>query len=178
MDSPCAGCHASCCVGRPVTLVAADVRRLQRALGVPWGDFAAVVSDDDGFALVAGGAGYAFRLRAREDRACVFALDFSRERRCGVHEARPLSCRVYPWHIALGAARPLAAIGNDAACPPAHAEAWRARLDAEWPSLDAAIAAAARDRDGRDRWRQHLQRTGRRYLVEDYLAWTAERGEP
>jgi Fe-S-cluster containining protein len=177
MDSPCAGCQARCCVGRAVTLVAADVRRLQRALGVPWGEFAAVISDDDGFALVAGGPRYAFRLRARGDGTCVFAIDFSRERRCGVHEARPLACRVYPFHVALGAARPLATIGNDAACPPAHAIAWSEQLDAEWPSLDAAIAAAGRDSDARARWHAHLGATGRRYLVDDYLAWTAERGE-
>ena len=152
-------------------LAAADVRRLQQALGVPWEEFAALVSDDDGFALLADGPRYAFRLRARADGACVFVLDFQRQRRCAVHAARPLACRVYPWHIALGAARPLAAIGNDAACPPPHAAAWHARLDGEWPALDANIAASTRDRAAQDRWSARLTATGRRYLVDDYLDW-------
>jgi Fe-S-cluster containining protein len=157
-----------------VLLVAADVRRLQRALGVPWADFAAVVSapDDDGFALFDDGPRYRFRLRVRDDASCVFSVGFSRERRCGVHATLPLSCQVYPFHVALGAARPLAALGNDAACPAPHAAAWHARIDDEQPAIERAVAASARDDAARARWHTHLASTGRRYQVEDYLAFT------
>jgi Fe-S-cluster containining protein len=101
VDSPCAGCDGRCCVGRSVALGAADVRRLQAALGLPWSAFAAVVSDEDGFWLEAGGPRYGFRLRHAGDGSCVFAVTLDQTRRCGVHGARPLSCRVYPWHVAL-----------------------------------------------------------------------------
>jgi Fe-S-cluster containining protein len=176
MNSPCATCAAHCCVGRAVALAAADVSRLQATLGLAWSSFAAVISDADGFLLAAAGPRYGFRLRHGGDGSCVFAVDLVTTRRCGVHAVRPLSCRVYPWHVALAAdddAAPLVALGNDAACPPPLAAAWRARLDDERADLAAIVAESARESEARARWNDAVARSGRRHVIEDYLAWMA-----
>ncbi|HEX4458530.1 MAG TPA: YkgJ family cysteine cluster protein, partial [Polyangia bacterium] len=123
MDLPCATCAAPCCVGRAVALDAADVRRLQVALGLSWSAFATIVSDEDGFQLAAGGPRYGFRLRHAGDGSCIFAVPLATTRRCGVHAVRPLSCRVYPWHVTLADdAAPQHAHADDAAPQLAHAD--------------------------------------------------------
>lgn len=179
MSSPCVTCAAPCCVGRAVALGAADVGRLQAALGLSWSSFAAVVSDDDGFLLAADGPRYGFRLRHAGDGSCVFAVSLGTTRRCGVHAVRPLSCRVYPWHVALAAAAdanlptaaPQVALGNDAACPPPLAAAWRARIGDARADIDAAVAESAADAAARGRWNEAVARSGRRHVIDDYLTW-------
>ena len=131
MHPVCSGCAAPCCVGRVVPVGDDEVARLASALGVAPAAFS---ERGDG-----GGA----RLRRRDDASCVFAVAAGGSWRCGIEGDKPRSCRVYPYHVAVGDDGAwAAALGRDAACPPARGEAWAARVDDERARLDAAIAEA------------------------------------
>ena len=185
MDSPCAGCDGRCCVGRSVALGASDVRRLQATLGLPWAAFAAVVGDDDGFLLEAAGPRYGFRLRHADDGSCVFAVTLGNTRRCGVHAVRPLSCRVYPWHVAV--APPTTPRTRRREWPASRSAATRpARRRSTTPGARGSPTAATksararrrrrrvcRDAEACARWNAAVASSGRRPTVDDYLATTA-----
>lgn len=130
MRSPCAGCAAPCCVGRRVPLGDDEVERLAAALGLDAGAFAA--RDEGGW-----------RLRRGEADACVFAVPLGAELRCGIHDARPRSCRVYPYHVAVRGDGVGATLGDDAACPPARARAWQERIEDERDAIVDVVRADA-----------------------------------
>jgi len=107
----CGPCGGACCkVGWTVLATPADLDRLERATGRPAREFARFAplpaweqaAFGEGnllFPRVADGRGAVPQLRKREDGACVF-LDV--RGMCGVHAAKPLLCRLFPFYYETG----------------------------------------------------------------------------
>jgi Fe-S-cluster containining protein len=119
----CAGCEASCCVGRPVPLGDDEAARIGSVLGVAASAFSA------------GG-----QLRQREGGACVFAVAVGGSYRCAIEADKPRACRVYPFHVEVREDGAWAAtLGAGAACPVPRNDAWAARVEEERAIIETAI---------------------------------------
>lgn len=120
--SPCHSCHAGCCRAYAIPLTGADVLRLARSTRLSFWDFACRWADPEG--IIAGD--YAPHLRFADEPATLFVLCLLQEPsrvfadtgkcrfleetlpdsdhplgtgRCGVYEARPAACRVFPLRM-------------------------------------------------------------------------------
>lgn len=181
MASPCHDCQAPCCRRVDVALSSYDLYRLVRALGVPWQLVAEARPQSDGPVLLdpARGERFALRLRARADESCTLLVRLpSGHARCGAYEARPSTCRVYPFHVALQAgSRPEydVAVGRGALCPPAAAGrfAQAATATATTAALDEEIAERALELRLLARWEAAVAASRRPLQPGDFVAWSA-----
>jgi Fe-S-cluster containining protein len=142
----CASCHGPCCLAYIVPINGFDLVRLARGLGVPWERLVDLGFEDfpacDGFRLDGGPRHYHFRLKRRENGACILLLEIDEtHRRCGVHALRPDGCRRYPL-LALDDGS-IGFAEDHAVCPEPQAQAYReARAE-----LGPAVLATAEERE-------------------------------
>ncbi len=83
----CHGC-GRCCIGKTIPLNPYEVARIAELLGTTTTDVLARFTANGGATLA-----------ARDDASCVFLAG----RACGIHAARPLACRLYPFGRQLAA---------------------------------------------------------------------------
>ena len=130
-DSPCFGCTTTCCLDYVVPVNAHDVWRLARALGLSWGALVEVRPTPadymESFTLDSSGQKRAFQLRRRAGGACALLTSLpDGSHRCGVHAARPLACRLYPYRGDWTPGAPIRVVA-DAVCPPERRDRYEAR---------------------------------------------------
>jgi Fe-S-cluster containining protein len=102
----CTSC-GNCCRDLRVPLTAADVRRLVDATGeaparvVAWlePDDVDMTGEPESFVLLDRPGRRVLMTLAQHDRACRF---LGADERCTVYEARPASCRLYPFTVSFG----------------------------------------------------------------------------
>lgn len=174
--SPCFGCTTPCCFEYVVPVNGHDLWRLVRALAVPWSALAAVrtTPDDWGesFTLHRGGPRRAFLLRQRAGGGCSLLMTVGSAHRCGVHDARPLACRVYPLQSAWRAPTGVDFLSH-ALCPPPQ----RARFEAQKGRLADAVVADLLERALYlrviARWDEAAaqQPPEQPFTVDDYVRW-------
>ena len=127
----CAGCHGLCCVEHDVPVNGYELRRLRRALGVPWDALVRVEEAPTlhglGFRLNRAPLWRRFYLLRRSAPdgtlgACHLLLEIGGvHRRCGVHALRPGACRIYP--LLPNVEEPHGGyVSGHAICPPERAE--------------------------------------------------------
>ena len=176
--SPCFGCTTRCCFEYIVPINGHDLWRLCRTLALPWSELVTVrkTPDDwaESFTLDGGTDRYAFLLRKRRDGGCAMLMSLGGDQyRCGVHDARPLACRVYPFHPAWRAPTGVD-FTQHALCPPPQ----RARFDAARGSFADDVVDQLGERalyvrvvsrwDEAARHRPHAAP----YTIDDYVRWT------
>jgi Fe-S-cluster containining protein len=120
--SPCHGCHAGCCRAFAVPVTGAEILRMERALGLDFWQLACRWEDRDD----AISAGVAPQFRFEDDSSIPYVIcllhepsrTFPRTTKCrflieqpptadaplgrascGIYDARPLPCRVYPTKL-------------------------------------------------------------------------------
>jgi Fe-S-cluster containining protein len=175
--SPCFGCPTACCFEYVVPINGHDLWRLTRALAVPWSALVSVrtTPDDWGesFTLHRGGARHSLLLRKRAGGGCALLMTVGQDHRCGVHEARPLACRVYPLHSAWRAPTGVDFLSH-ALCPPPQ----RARFEAQKGQLADSVVAELHERTLYlrvvARWDEAAAQQPREqpFTVDDYVRWT------
>jgi len=102
----CTGC-GNCCRDLRVPLTDADLRRLIDATGraaseiVAWlpTDSVDLIGEPGSLVLLGHDGGLALMVLAQRDGACVF---LGAQERCGVYDARPGNCRLYPFAASFG----------------------------------------------------------------------------
>lgn len=176
-DSPCFGCGTSCCLDYVVPVNAHDVWRLCRALGLPWGALVVVQPTPsdwmESFTLDSTGRKQALHLRRRAGGACALLTSLpDGSHRCGVHAARPLACRVYPY---LGDWVPGAPIRmqHDAICPPAQHRRWEAYRVIAASDVVAEVGERHLYMRALERWDEaaRMRPPAQAYQVDDFLRW-------
>lgn len=102
----CTGC-GNCCRDLRVPLTDADLRRLIDATGrsaseiVAWlpTDTVDLIGEPGSLVSLGHDTGLALMVLAQRESACVF---LGAHERCGVYEARPGNCRLYPFTASFG----------------------------------------------------------------------------
>jgi len=102
----CTGC-GNCCRDLRVPLTDADLRRLTDATGLPASEIVAwlptdavdLIGEPGSLVLLDHDAGLALMVLAQREGACVF---LGAHERCGVYDARPDNCRLYPFAASFG----------------------------------------------------------------------------
>jgi len=101
----CTGC-GNCCRDLRVPLTTADLSRLVAATALParelvdWQPSAAIDLTGEPGSLVQLARGPSAMLLQHRDGACRFLAD---DQRCSVYDARPATCRLYPFDATFGA---------------------------------------------------------------------------
>jgi Fe-S-cluster containining protein len=176
--SPCHDCQAPCCTHVDVALSSYDLHRLVRTLGVPWQLVAEARVEEAGAIPLGGAARMTLRLRRRSDESCTFLVRLATGHgRCGVYDARPSRCRVYPHHVELYRLSPEydVALGRGALCPPAAAGRFSsAAMSTDTiTALDDEIAERALELRLLRRWEAALAAARRQVQPGEFVAWSA-----
>ena len=174
--SACFGCTTPCCFEYVVPVNGHDLWRLTRALAVRWSSLVTVRTTPDdwaeSFTLHRDGPRQAFLLRKQPTGACALLMSLGPAHRCGVHESRPLACRVYPLHSAWRAPTGVDFLAH-ALCPPPQ----RARFAAHKGALADAVLVELQERALHlrvvERWDEAaaLQPREQPFTVDDYVQW-------
>lgn len=177
-DSACFGCTTSCCLDYEVPVNAHDVWRLMRALALPWNALVRVRPTPadymESFTLDRSGRKHALQLHRHDDGACALLTTLpDGSRRCGVHAARPLACRVYPYR---GDWSPGMAVRlqHDAVCPPPQRERYQAERAAVAPAIADQVSERHLYMRALARWDEAAQTRSpaHAYRVDDFLRWS------
>jgi len=103
--SPCAACATLCCGAFRIFLSPFDLVRLSRALELPPEciclpvQLCAENADHAPWSFSLGEEERFLIGLRRKSGHCLFLMNLSGNRRCGVHALRPLVCRSYPWRV-------------------------------------------------------------------------------
>jgi Fe-S-cluster containining protein len=176
-ESPCFGCSTPCCVEYVVPISGHDLWRLTRALGVPWQELVTLrrTPDDwvESFRLHAGGERQAFLLRKKPSGGCALLLELpDGSQRCGAHAARPLACRVYPFHSAWRAPTGIDFVPH-ALCPTIQRARYELRKGAMADEVIDTLAERALHIRAVERWEIAAgERTAdSAFTADEYVAW-------
>ena len=171
----CAGCHGDCCTVHDVPLSAFELRRLRRALGLPWNAVATVVEDRNmlarGVRLSRAPVWKRFNLRRRPSGACQFLLELEGgHRRCGVHALRPGACRIYPL-LPDRTAQLGVFVSGHAICPPERAALYGEAAASLTAIVDEDTAEELLWDRMVDRWELYGASSVEGFSIETFLAW-------
>ena len=176
-DSPCFGCTTTCCLDYVVPVNAHDVWRLARALGLSWGALVEVRPTPadymESFTLDSSGQKRAFQLRRRAGGACALLTSLpDGSHRCGVHAARPLACRLYPYRGDWTPGAPIRVVA-DAVCPPERRDRYEARKVFAASDVVAEVGERHLYMRALDRWDQaaRTRPPSQAYGVDDFVRW-------
>ncbi len=102
VSSPCQGCLVSCCQAFRIYVTPFDLSRISQRLAIAASEFCLPVqcagdNHDHRHLSFSLGEEERFLIGLRRRRAgCLFLMALGSQRRCGIHDVRPLVCRSYP----------------------------------------------------------------------------------
>jgi len=97
----CLGCHGKCCKEFTVYLTHLDIRRLSSVLGLAPGAFIRLyeVVPRHKHPVINLSTGEVRIGLRRENGGCCFLVNQEGALRCGVHDHKPMECRIYPYGL-------------------------------------------------------------------------------
>ncbi|HNV70675.1 MAG TPA: YkgJ family cysteine cluster protein, partial [Candidatus Ozemobacteraceae bacterium] len=119
VSHPCLDCAVSCCQAFRIYVTAFDLSRISQRLGVAPSEFCLPVQcagdnlDHRHLAFSLGAEEHFLLGLRRRRQGCLFLMRIGHQRRCGIHDVRPLVCRSYP----LAPYRQKPVMARQALCP-------------------------------------------------------------